>query len=88
MDRQEVWEHVIEAIEREFLSGEFEDGEFSVAVNVTMGTITITSGGDSFTLLNATGGYFTGGNHDSDPITCHLPSRTLAALINERVRSV
>ncbi len=41
MNRQEVWESVVDALEEKFLRTEFEKGEFEVHVNRGMRTITI-----------------------------------------------
>lgn len=75
MDRQEVWEHAVEALEREFTSCEFEDGEFSVVRNDSMGTITIieTWTKQALTLLNATGGMYTLGGESDDAVVVQIP---------------
>jgi hypothetical protein len=41
MNRKEVWETAVSAIEQAFQSGEFEEGEFEVAHNTAVGSITI-----------------------------------------------
>jgi len=41
MNRKEVWESVIDALETRFLRTEFEEGEFEVAHNTAVGSITI-----------------------------------------------
>lgn len=41
MNRKEVWESIIDALEDRFTRGEFEPGEYEVAVNRAVGTISI-----------------------------------------------
>jgi len=41
MDRLETWEHAIKALEDHFTSGEFEPGEYEIAHNGPVGTISI-----------------------------------------------
>lgn len=75
MDRQEVWEHVVTAIEREFTSGEFGEGEFRVVHNSAMGTVTIieTWTNEALSLLNATGGVYTLGGPSDDAVVVEIP---------------
>lgn len=69
----EVWGAMVDAIETRFLRTEFEKGEFRVAHNNKMGTITVSKGRRSWTLLDITGSHLTGGANDDDPILVHLP---------------
>ena len=73
---QEVWEATVDAIETRFLRTEFEPGEFRVEHNTPMRQITIIRVSDNraWTLLDVTGGYFTGGGNDNDPVLVHLPT--------------
>lgn len=75
MDRQEVWEHAVEALEREFTSCEFEEGEFRVVHNKAMGTITIIENWtkEALTLLDATGGMYTLGGVDDKAVVVEIP---------------
>lgn len=41
MNRKEVWEACIDALEERFLRTEFEEGEFEVAHNSAVGSITV-----------------------------------------------
>jgi len=41
MDRMEAWEHIIAALRDHFSSEEWERGEWDIAVNNTVGTITL-----------------------------------------------
>lgn len=60
MDRQEVYEHVVGALEREFTSGEFAEDEFRVHHNWPAGTVTVVEQASSQCLmfLNVTGAAF------------------------------
>lgn len=76
MDRQEVWEHVVHALEREFTSGEFGDGEFHVQHNDAMRTVHIieTHTSRALALMNVTGSTFSGGHAFMDElISVHVP---------------
>lgn len=77
MDRKEVWEHVVEALEREFTSGEFGEGEFRVVHNDPMGTVTIIENwtSEAISLLNATGGVYTLGGPSDDAVVVQIPIR-------------
>ena len=75
MDRKEVWEHAVSALEREFTSGEFGEGEFRVVQNEAMRTVSIISGGRVFTLMDVSFSHLTGGRHDDDPVSVHLHSK-------------
>lgn len=75
MDRREIWEHTIQAIEEHFTSGEFSEGEFRVVHNDTMGTITVIEDVAAFQLMDTTGSYCTGGTYEGEPILVHLPNR-------------
>lgn len=72
MDRQEVYEHIVGALEAEFTSGEFGEGEFVVQHNAAARTITVVEAqtSEAFLLLDVTGSRFTGG--DGDPVVVHL----------------
>ena len=74
MDRQEVYEHIVGALEAEFTSGEFGEGEFVVKHNAAMRTITVVEAATSeaFMLLDVTGSRFTGGRDENDPVLVHL----------------
>jgi hypothetical protein len=77
MDRQEVWEHVVGALEREFTSGEFGEGEFSVFHNQPMASISIveTRTSEGFVLLNVTGAAFSDGvdGNGNDVLVAKVP---------------
>ena len=77
MDRQEVYEQIVRALEDHFGSGQFERGEFAVAHNSAAGTVVVVDqfAGQAFVMLDVTGAAFSGGETESDPVVVHLPDR-------------
>lgn len=60
MDRKEVWEATVDAIEHRFLRTEFEEGEFEVLVNRAAGQITVIHrpSREAMSLTDTTFGYY------------------------------
>jgi len=75
VDRREVWEQIVWTLEQKFTSGEFDEGEFRVANNPAMRSITIieNSTSQAFMLLDVTGATFGGGRNPGDAIVVQLP---------------
>lgn len=79
MNRKEVWESVVDAIEHRMTKTEFEKGEFRVEVNSKMGTITIIGPAPTryaMTLMDVTGSHLEGGANPGDDIHVVLERRT------------
>ena len=80
MNRQEVFEAVVDAITQRMTASEFEPGEFRVVSNDAMRTISVieVATSQSLGLLDISFSYFTGGRNENDPICIHLPAAQTA----------
>jgi len=74
VDAQEVYEHVVGALEREFTSGEFAEGEFRVVSNPVMHSVTIIENetSEAFMLMDVTGGTWTRGDIETEPVVVQI----------------